>query len=146
MSPSLPGTYPQGQFEDWFSVQNLSLWSLLSIQSFRKVAIIFCHLGNSCIFGSWKYSSEARRDCRERDKDLRVRIPLIQVGLCYKAILTPFLLFTQQLGVSHLEAGGTEGYYWSSTSQQLFPFVSRCCGSTGLFQNNQRICYCFEFF
>lgn len=86
------------------------------------------------------------RDCRGREKDLRVKIPRTLVGAFNKAVLTPFLLFTQQLGVSHLEAGGTEGCYWLSTGQQLFPFVSRCWSSAGLFQNDQRICYCFKLF
>lgn len=44
-----------------------------------------------------------RRDCREKDRDLRVKTHLNQVGLFYKAILTTFLLFTQQLGVSILK-------------------------------------------
>ena len=59
-----------------------------------------------------------RRGCRGRNRDLRTETRLTQLGLLYKAILTPVLLFTQQLGVTHLEAGGAEECHWPSSSQQ----------------------------
>lgn len=132
MSLSPPGHTPRDSWRADFQLKTSVSGPQLPEQSCWQIARVSGNLVQICRYGSWKYHPQDEGSGEVTGKETEIwELKYVYTRLAWftRQPWPPFLLFTQQLGGGHLEAGGRQGCYWPPPSRQLFPFVSRCCSS-----------------
>lgn len=118
----------------WFEILVQRSW--LSSEFLWQIAVVLHTWENVHPLSNWKYSSRSRERIYPTLWDKCI---YIKRATFTRWLWCPFLLFIQQLGVSHLEADGPQRCYWWSTAGKSSFLASRCCMRAGLFQKDESL-------